>query len=133
MAKILIIEDTENNRILLGRRLKPKGHVVVLAEDAESGLALVPVEKPDIILMDVGLPGMDGWTATRRLKADPATRSIPVIALTAHAMQSDRDLARDSGCDEYETKPIDFNQLFAKIDRLLGGTGAASAPLPAHP
>ena len=73
---------------------------------------------------------MDG---ARRLKADPATRSIPVIALTAHAMQSDRDLARDSGCDEYETKPIDFNQLFAKIDRLLGGTGAASAPLPAHP
>lgn len=120
MAKILIIEDTENNRILLTRRLKPKGHEIVAAEDAERGLALVPDERPDLILMDVGLPGMDGWTATRQLKADPANQRIPIIALTAHAMEGDREKAMEAGCDDYETKPIDFNRLFEKIDRLLG-------------
>lgn len=88
MSKILIIEDTENNRVLLTRRLKPRGHVVVLAEDAERGLALVPTERPELILMDVGLPGMDGWSAARQLKADPVNRLIPIIALTAHAMVS---------------------------------------------
>lgn len=123
MAKILIIEDTENNRVLLSRRLKPKGHVVVTADDAESGLALVQVEQPNLILMDVGLPGMDGWAATRQLKANEATRSIPVIALTAHAMQGDREAARAAGCDDYETKPIDFNRLFEKIDRLTAPGG----------
>jgi two-component system, cell cycle response regulator DivK len=119
MAKILIIEDTENNRVLLTRRLKPKGHEVVTAENAEAGLALVTTERPDLILMDVGLPGMDGWAATRQLKADPASRQIPVIALTAHAMDGDRQKAMEAGCDDYETKPIDFNRLFAMIDRLL--------------
>lgn len=118
MAKVLIIEDTENNRVLLTRRLKPKGYEVVLAEDAERGLDIVVAERPDLILMDVGLPGMDGWEATRKLKSNPETRSIPVIALTAHAMQGDRDRALEAGCDDYETKPIDFNRLFEKIERL---------------
>ena len=120
MAKILIIEDTENNRVLLTRRLKPRGHDIVTAENAESGLAMVAAERPDLILMDVGLPGMDGWSATRQLKSDPANRQIPVIALTAHAMDGDREKAIEAGCDDYETKPIDFNRLFALIDRLLG-------------
>ena len=128
MAKILIIEDTENNRVLLGRRLKPKGYDIVTAEDAERGLALLPDERPDLILMDVGLPGMDGWTATRQLKSDPASRQIPVIALTAHAMEGDREKAMQAGCDDYETKPIDFNRLFEKIDRLLGNPPAAPGP-----
>lgn len=119
MPKILIIEDTENNRVLLTRRLKPRGHEILTAEDAESGLTLVETEKPDLVLMDVGLPGMDGWNATRALKQNPATKHIPVIALTAHAMQGDREKALEAGCDDYETKPIDFNRLFEKIDRLL--------------
>ena len=124
MAKILIIEDTENNRVLLTRRLKPTGHDIVTAEDAESGLAMALAEKPALILMDVGLPGMDGWTATRTLKADLALKSIPVIALTAHAMEGDRQKALEAGCDDYETKPIDFIRLFEKIDRLISGTAA---------
>jgi CheY-like chemotaxis protein len=128
MSKILIIEDTENNRVLLTRRLKPRGHEVVLAEDAERGLALVPTERPELILMDVGLPGMDGWSAARQLKADPANRLIPIIALTAHAMEADRIKAVEAGCDDYETKPIDFNSLFAKIDRLLGSSRPLAAP-----
>jgi two-component system, cell cycle response regulator DivK len=128
MAKILIIEDTENNRVLLTRRLKPRGHDIVTAEDAERGLALVPAEHPDLILMDVGLPGMDGWNATRQLKAVPASSQIPVIALTAHAMEGDREKALEAGCDDYETKPIDFNRLFQKIDRLLGAQPTAAPP-----
>jgi len=128
MAKILIIEDTENNRVLLTRRLKPRGHEIVLAEDAERGLAMVPTERPDLILMDVGLPGMDGWTAARQLKADPANQRIPIIALTAHAMEGDRIKAVEVGCDDYETKPIDFNRLFAKIDRLLGSPPPLATP-----
>jgi two-component system cell cycle response regulator DivK len=119
MAKILIIEDTENNRILLTRRLKPRGHETLTAEDAERGLALAAAERPDLILMDVGLPGLDGWAATRQLKDNPATRQIPVIALTAHAMQGDRERALEAGCNDYETKPIDFPRLFEKIDALL--------------
>ena len=126
MPKILIIEDTENNRVLLTRRLKPKGYDIVTAEDAERGLAIVPTEQPDLILMDVGLPGMDGWTATRHLKSDPATQPIPVIALTAHAMQGDRDKAADAGCDDYETKPIDFNRLFEKIATLLASRSSGT-------
>jgi two-component system, cell cycle response regulator DivK len=128
MAKILIIEDTENNRVLLTRRLKPRGHEIVLAEDAERGLAMVPTERPDLILMDVGLPGMDGWSAARQLKADPASQRIPIIALTAHAMEGDRIKAVEVGCDDYETKPIDFNRLFAKIDRLLGSPPPSATP-----
>ena len=119
MPKILIIEDTENNRVLLTRRLKPRGHEILTAADAESGLALAGVEKPDLILMDVGLPGMDGWTAARQARGNPATKQIPIIALTAHAMQGDRERAIESGCNEYEPKPIDFARLFEKIDALL--------------
>lgn len=129
MAKILIIEDTENNRVLLTRRLKPRGHDILIAEDAEVGVPMAAIESPSLILM-VGLPGIDGWEATRRLKTDPQTRQIPVIALTAHAMQGDRDKAVDAGCDDYETKPIDFPRLFEKIDRLLAGAGSA---LVGHP
>ena len=119
MPKILIIEDTENNRILLTRRLKPRGHEILTAEDAESGLALAEAEKPDLILMDVGLPGMDGWTAARQARGNPTTKQIPIIALTAHAMEGDRERAIGSGCNEYEPKPIDFARLFEKIDALL--------------
>jgi CheY-like chemotaxis protein len=100
----------------------------VLAEDAERGLAMVPTERPDLILMDVGLPGMDGWSAARQLKADPASQRIPIIALTAHAMEGDRIKAVEVGCDDYETKPIDFNRLFAKIDRLLGSPPPSATP-----
>ena len=120
MAKILIIEDTENNRVLLTRRLKPRGYDIITAEDAEKGLSLVEAERPDLVLMDVGLPGMNGWEATRQLKSNPATKQIPVVALTAHAMDGDREKAFAAGCDDYEVKPIDFNRLFEKIDRLLG-------------
>ena len=119
MAKILIIEDTENNRVLLTRRLRPRGYDIITAEDAEKGLLLVEGERPDLVLMDVCLPGMNGWDATRQLKSNPATKHVPVIALTAHAMDGDREKAIAAGCDEYEIKPIDFNRLFEKIDRLL--------------
>ena len=119
MPKILVIEDNENNRVLLTRRLKARGHEVLTAADAEQGLALAQTGLSDLILMDIGLPGLDGWAATRRLKAHPATRQIPIIALTAHAMQGDREKAVEAGCDAYETKPIDFARLFEKIDALL--------------
>ena len=122
MAKILVIEDVENNRVLLSRRLASKGHQVILAEDAERGIKVARDEHPDLILMDIGLPGIDGWTATQQLKADAGTRPIPVIALTAHAMQGDREKAIEAGCDNYETKPIDFVSLFGKIDALLNPT-----------
>jgi CheY-like chemotaxis protein len=124
MAKIMIIEDTENNRVLLLRRLKPKGHDIVTAEDAEKGLTMIKTERPDLILMDVGLSGIDGWTATRQLKSDPALKTIPIIALTAHAMEGDHQKAIEAGCDDYEIKPIDFNRLFEKIDRLLARPSA---------
>ena len=130
MAKILVIEDTENNRVLLTRRLKPKGHEVLTADDGERGVALAQAELPDLILMDVGLPGIDGWTATRQLKSTPATQKIPVIALTAHAMQGDRDKALEAGCDDYETKPIDFNRLFEKMDALLAARTVVPPQIP---
>lgn len=130
MAKILIIEDTENNRILLTRRLRPRGYDILTAEDAEKGLPLVEGERPDLVLMDVGLPGMNGWDATRQLKSNPATRHVPVIALTAHAMDGDREKAMAAGCDEYEIKPIDFNRLFEKIDRLLRQAPSNPQPNP---
>lgn len=129
MAKILVIEDTENNRIIISRRLKSRGHDVHLCANAEDGIPAARELRPDLILMDIGLPGMDGWDAARLLKTDPATQRIPIIALTAHAMAGDRQRALDARCDDYETKPIDFASLFAKIDRLTGGTSAAS-PLP---
>ena len=126
MPKILVIEDTENNRIIIGRRLKSKGHEVHLREDAEEGISAARELQPALILMDIGLPGMDGWAATRVLKGDPATAAIPIIALTAHAMSGDREKAIEAGCNDYETKPIDFLALFTKIDALTGG-GAAPA------
>ena len=115
MAKILYIEDTENNRILVTRRLQKQGHEVLTAESAEEGLAVAGTALPDLILMDMGMPGVDGWAATRRLKADPKLRHIPVIAVTAHAMQGDREKSLEAGCDDYETKPFDFPQLLQKI------------------
>jgi two-component system, cell cycle response regulator DivK len=126
MARILIIDDTENNRVLLARRLKPRGYDLHVAEDAEKGLTLARDLKPDLILMDIGLPGMDGWAATRALKADPATAGIKVIALTAHAMSGDREKALEAGCDEYESKPINFPVLFEKVDALLAAGGSAA-------
>lgn len=120
MAKILVIEDTENNRIIIERRLKKKDHEVHLREDAEQGMTAAAELQPDLILMDVGLPGIDGWSAAQRLKGDPATAGIPIIALTAHAMTGDREKALAAGCDDYETKPIDFPALYLKIDRLTG-------------
>lgn len=119
MTKILYIEDTENNRILVTRRLGKAGYNVLTAENAEDGLALVSKELPDLILMDMGMPGTDGWAATRRLKADPKLRHIPVIALTAHAMQGDLEKAVEAGCNDYETKPFDFPRLMAKIETHL--------------
>jgi CheY-like chemotaxis protein len=128
MPKILIIEDTENNRVLLSRRLKPRGYEVITAEDAEKGLPLVASEKPDLVLMDVGLPGMNGWEATQALKSDSATAHVPVIALTAHAMDGDREKAAGAGCDDYEIKPIDFPRLFEKIERLVARRGEKKEP-----
>ena len=119
MSKILYIDDTENNRILVTRRLERKGFQVLTAVSAEEGLVTAAAQKPDLILMDMGMPDVDGWTATRRHKADPALSSIPVIALTAHAMQGDREKALDAGCDDYETKPFDFPRLIEKIESHL--------------
>jgi CheY-like chemotaxis protein len=130
MSRILVIEDTENNRIIISRRLKSKGHEVHLCEDAEHGIPAAKERQPDLILMDIGLPGMDGWDAARALKADPATQHIPIIALTAHAMTGDRKKALEANCNDYETKPIDFNSLFAKIDALTRAAPAGPTPAP---
>ena len=122
MPTILYIDDTENNRILVTRRLEKKGYQVVTAENAEQGLALAASSLPDVILMDMGMPDVDGWSATRELKANPKLRRIPVIALTAHAMQGDREKALEAGCDDYETKPFDFPRLFQKIEEHLAAS-----------
>jgi CheY-like chemotaxis protein len=119
MSKILLVEDNEMNRDMLSRRLMRRGYEVVIAVDGESGLVLAESEAPDLIVMDLGLPILDGWEAARRLKAAPATRQIPVIALTAHAMSSDRHKALDAGCDDYDTKPVEFPRLLDKIEALL--------------
>ena len=123
MAKILLVEDNEMNRDMLSRRLIRKGYEVVVGEDGEKGVSLAASDRPDIILMDMSLPVIDGWEATRRIKAAPETAAIPVIALTAHAMVSDRDKALEAGCDDYDTKPVDLPRLLGKIERLLGGAG----------
>ena len=130
MAKILIIEDNENNRVLLSRRLKAQGYEVFTAEDAEKGLPMVQSVRPDLVLMDLGLPGMDGWTATRQLRADPTLQDLPIIALTAHAMQSDREKATETGCDGFETKPVDFPRLFEKMELLLSQRSGSSPTQP---
>lgn len=121
MHKVLLVEDNEMNRDMLSRRLMRRGFDVTVAEDGQMGVDLAGQQAPDIILMDMSLPVLDGWTATRTLKAGQTTQSIPVIALTAHAMSGDRDKAMEAGCDDYDTKPIDFPRLLEKIDRLLAG------------
>ena len=119
MAKILLVEDNEMNRDMLSRRLERKGHSVSIALDGAEGLNKARSDAPDLILMDMSLPIIDGWEVTRRLKADEATRRIPIIALTAHAMASDEQKARESGCDDFDTKPIELPRLLEKIDALL--------------
>ena len=119
MAKILIVEDNDLNRDLLSRRLVRKGYEVLVATDGHAGIETTRQERPDLVLMDLSLPGIDGWEATRALKADEATRGIPIIALTAHAMAGDRATALAAGCDDYATKPIDLPELLAKMDALL--------------
>jgi two-component system cell cycle response regulator DivK len=120
MSKILLVEDNEMNRDMLSRRLERKGFEVVIAIDGQAGVNMASSTNPNIILMDLSLPIIDGWEATRRIKADPATQSIPVIALTAHAMAGDEQKALEAGCDDYDTKPIDLKRLLGKIDKLLG-------------
>lgn len=121
MAKLLYVEDNETNRDMLSRRLERRGYEVVLAVDGEDGIKVARAEEPDLILMDMSLPVLDGWEATRRLKADAGTASIPVIALTAHAMTGDEEKAKEAGCDDYETKPIDLQRLLGKIEALIPG------------
>jgi len=120
MAKILLVEDHEMNRDMLSRRLKKRGYEVAIAVDGAEGLEMAGSDSPDLILMDMSLPVIDGWEATRRLKADEATRSIPVVALTAHAMSTDREKAMEAGCDAYETKPVELPRLLETIEKLLG-------------
>ena len=119
MPKVLIVEDNEMNRDMLSRRLQRRGYAVLIAEDGERGVAVAAAERPDLILMDMSLPVLDGWEATRRLKADPATRPIPVIALTAHAMSTDREKVFEAGCDDYDTKPVEFARLLTRMQALL--------------
>ena len=120
MSKILLVEDNEMNRDMLTRRLERKGFEVVIAVDGQAGVDMASSSNPDIILMDLSLPVMDGWEATRQIKADPATQGIPLIALTAHAMAGDEQKAREAGCDDYDTKPVDLKRLLGKIENLLG-------------
>ena len=124
MPKLLLVEDNEENRDGLSRHLRRKGFEVLVAVDGQQGVEAAQSGAPDLILMDMSLPVLDGWEATRRLKADPQTRHIPVIALTAHAMAGDREKALQVGCDEYDTKPVEFARLLGKIRALLG------APVP---
>jgi CheY-like chemotaxis protein len=116
--KILLVEDDEMNRDMLSRRLGRAGHEVVMAVDGGEGVAMARSERPDLILMDMGLPVLDGWEATRRIRADDATRGIPIIALTAHAIAGDEDRAIEAGCNDYDTKPIELPRLLAKIEAL---------------
>jgi CheY-like chemotaxis protein len=119
MARILLVEDNEMNRDMLSRRLSRKGFEVLIAVDGQEGIDKTVAETPDLVLMDMSLPVLDGWEATRRLKAATATRHIPIIALTAHAMSGDREKTLDAGCDDYDTKPIELPRLLAKIEALL--------------
>jgi CheY-like chemotaxis protein len=119
MPKILLVEDNEMNRDMLSRRLERRGYSVITAEDGEKGLLLARAEVPDLILMDISLPVMGGWEVTRHLKADQSTRHIPIIALTAHAWVTDREKAIEAGCDDYDTKPVEFARLSEKIENLL--------------
>ncbi len=120
MAKILLVEDNEMNRDMLSRRLERRGYQVLIAVDGGKGVAMAQSEAPDLILMDMSLPVLDGWEVARQLKAAPETRGIPIVALTAHAMVGDREKALEAGCDDYDTKPIEFPRLVEKIEALLG-------------
>jgi two-component system, cell cycle response regulator DivK len=119
MPRVLLVEDNEMNRDMLSRRLVRRGFEVSVAVDGQQGVEMAASQSPDIILMDMSLPVLDGWEASRQLKASPGTQGIPLIALTAHAMSGDRDRALEAGCDDYDTKPIEFQRLLEKIDRLL--------------
>jgi CheY-like chemotaxis protein len=119
MARILLVEDNEMNRDMLSRRLIKRGHEVTIAVDGQQGVDLAVREKPDIILLDMSLPVIDGWEAARRIKGDGTTASIPIIALTAHAMAGDREKCLEAGCNDYDTKPVDFKRLLGKINELL--------------
>jgi CheY-like chemotaxis protein len=120
MAKILLVEDNEMNRDMLSRRLERRGYQVVVALDGEQGVSMAQAERPDLILMDMSLPVLDGWEATRRIKTAVETQRIPVIALTAHAMLGDQDKAMAAGCDDYDIKPVEFSRLVEKIEKILG-------------
>ena len=119
MPRLLVVEDNEMNRDMLSRRLMRRGYEVVLAADGAQGVEMARTSAPDLVLMDMSLPVLDGWEATRRIKADPATRTLPIIALTAHAMAGDEARARSAGCDDFDTKPIDLERLLGKIERWL--------------
>jgi CheY-like chemotaxis protein len=121
MVKILIVEDVEDNSDMLTRRLQRRGFEVAVARDGEEAVARAAAEAPDLILMDMNMPRLDGWEATRRIRADPATASIPVIALTAHDLEGDREKSLEAGCDEHHAKPFDLPKLLGQIDALLGG------------
>ena len=127
MPKILLVEDNEMNRDMLSRRLQTRGYEVTIAVDGKVGIEMAQATLPDLILMDMSLPVVDGWEATRTLKGAPETRHIPVIALTAHAMSTDRDKALEAGCDDYDTKPIELPRLLGKMEALLGGDSKAAA------
>ena len=127
MAKILLVEDNEMNRDMLSRRLERRGYAGVIAVDGQQGVELAQSERPDLILMDMSLPIIDGWEATRRLKAMADLKGTPVIALTAHAMSGDREKALEAGCDDYDTKPIELPRLLGKIESLLGSGAKAPA------
>ena len=123
MARILLAEDNEMNRDMLSRRLTRRGYDVTIAVDGQQAVDMAAADPPDLILMDMSLPILDGWEATQRIKGDPKTHSIPIIALTAHAMQGDRDKALQAGCDDYDTKPVELKRLLAKIQGCLGEPG----------
>ena len=125
MSKLLLVEDNEMNRDMLSRRLQRRGYQVIIAVDGEEGIKMAESESPDLILMDMSLPVLDGWEATRRLKRSADTNSIPVLALTAHAIIGDREKAFEVGCDDYDTKPIEFVRLLDKIQSLLGNDTAS--------
>jgi CheY-like chemotaxis protein len=119
VRKILLVEDDEMNRDMLSRRLMKRGYDVVIATDGQQGVEMAGREEPDIILMDMSLPVIDGWTATRALKEEPTTADIPIIALTAHAMSGDEEKARSAGCDDFDTKPVELKRLLGKIEALI--------------
>jgi CheY-like chemotaxis protein len=128
MPKILLVEDNEMNRDMLSRRLEKRGYTLVIAVDGAAGVAQAKAEKPDLILMDMSLPVIDGWEATKQIRADPAVATTPVIALTAHAMASDREKCLAAGCDDFDTKPIELPRLLVKIEELLKKRQAPPAP-----